>query len=72
MFTFVRHSRQVLRYRVSAPTLVNTGRGFLTPHCEHFLAPESTIGEYYPTAVDKVMIDCLTRVWHSKDSAVAK
>ena len=57
IFTFVRHSKQVFKYRVLAPVLANAERGFLTSQCEHFLALESAIVERRLTLVDEVVIE---------------
>ncbi len=57
IFTFVRHSKQVFKYRVLAPALANAERGFLASHCEHFLVLESAIVERCLTLVDEVVIE---------------
>ena len=57
IFTFVRHSKQVFKYRVLAPALANTERGFLASHCGHFLVLESAIVERCLTLVDEVVIE---------------
>ena len=57
IFTFVRHSKQVFKYRDLAPVLANAERGFLASQCEHFLALESAIVERRLTLVDEVVIE---------------
>jgi hypothetical protein len=55
IFTFIRHSKQVFKYRVLEPVLANAERAFLAPQFEHFLGPESAIVERYSTLIDEVI-----------------